>query len=279
MALTAVEITIRHSTPRWSLRQPDLASAPLARLRADPRLFLLVSSASFIESGSASYARNLVDYFSGDDDICGWLRDRWEPDELHHGRALKHYAQSVWPGFDWDAAYADFFAEYASLCTLDKLEATRGQELVARCIVEMGTTCYYQALHDATEEPALQDLASCIRSDEVQHYKYFLAFARRYIDRERLGRRHLIATIARRVVHLRSEDADIALRHAMAWAVRGAVPVITADAARQARSLVRAHFPISQAVRMTLQPLALRPALVRLLLPPLAGIGRAVLRP
>ena len=158
-----------HSRCRPVAHRPEL-------IRADDAMFLLVTSASFIESGSDTYTGNLLERFADDAEVGGWLREQWEPEELGHGRMLKAYVQHVWPELDWDAAYAGFFAEYAKVCTLQALEPTRGQEMAARCVVEMGTTIYYHALHDACREPVLRELAWNIRGDEVQHYKHFYAF-------------------------------------------------------------------------------------------------------
>jgi hypothetical protein len=84
--------------------------------------------------------------------------------------------QTVWPEFDWEAAYASFFSEYSRLCTVEELEDDRALELVARCVVETGTATYYQTLRDLTDEPVLAELTEHIRTDEVQHYKHFYRY-------------------------------------------------------------------------------------------------------
>ena len=243
-------------------------------------MFLLVTAASFIESGSDTYTGNLLEHFAGDAEVGRWLRDEWEPQELGHGRMLKAYVQRAWPELDWDAAYRDFFDEYSSVCTLAQLEPARGLEMAARCVVEMGTTVYYQALHDACREPALRELTWRIRGDEVQHYKHFYAFFQKYRTVEHLGRARVLAVLARRALELRNEDATIALRHASAWRRRsrgGRACVAPDELARQAYRLVNRHIPVQLAVRMLLKPLRLQPRLERLVAPPLASIGRGVL--
>ncbi len=272
------------SSTRWSLADLELSRIESDRVREHDSLFLLVCSASFIESGSDTYTRNLIDHFQDDPDVAAWLRDQWEPEELQHGAALKAYVQRVWPGFDWEGAYADFFEEYARLCTMEQLEPTRGQEMVARCIVEMGTTTYYQALHEACDEPVLRDLFWRIRCDEVQHYKHFFSFFRKYREIEGLHRGQVLTALVRRALELRKEDATIALRHAVNWRLRtgaddgGPAPIANADAlAQQAIQLVSAHLPMDLAVRMMLKPLMLRPRVQRAVERPLAALGRAVL--
>lgn len=270
----------------WSLADIDFAAVERERVCDDDAMFLLVCSASFVESGSDTYTGNLLERFGHDDEVGTWLREHWEPEELQHGHALRAYVQHVWPEFDWHAAYADFFAEYARLCTMEDLEPTCGQELAARCIVEMGTTTYYQALNAAGTEPVLRDLTWRIRSDEVRHYKHFHAFFQQYQRRDHLGRGHVLATLVRRALELRREDTTVALRHAAAWRRRsrpsrdaGAVPASNAGLIKQAYRLVSDHLPMELAVRMALKPLQLSPALQRCVMRPLAFLGAGIVHP
>jgi len=270
----------------WSLDDIPYDAIETGRIRDDDALFLLVCSASFVESGSDTYTGNLVAQFADDDEVGTWLREHWEPEELQHGRALKTYVRHVWPEFDWDAAYADFFAEYERVCTVEELEPTRGLEMAARCIVEMGTTTYYQAMHAATIEPVLRGLAWRIRSDEVRHYKNFHAFFQKYQRAEHLGRHQVLATLVRRAVELRNEDAAIALRHVAAWRRRsrlddGAAGDVPSDSElkHQAYGVVSRHLPMDLAVRMALKPLRLSPGVQRWIAKPLATLGAGIVRP
>ena len=45
--------------------------------------------------------------------------------------------------------------------------------MIARCVVESGTSSYYTAIRDATEEPVLKEIAGRIAADEYRHYKLF----------------------------------------------------------------------------------------------------------
>ena len=270
----------------WALADIDFSAIEAERVRDDDAMFLLVCSASFVESGSDTYTGNLVERFAGDEEVGEWLREHWEPEELQHGRALQAYVRHVWPDFDWDGAYAEFFEEYSRVCTMEDLEPTCGQELAARCIVEMGTTTYYQALNAACKEPVLRDLTWRIRSDEVRHYKNFFAFFQRYESAEHLGRRHVLAALVRRALELRREDTTIALRHAAAWhqrskATRVSDRVVASNAQliQQAYRLVSEHLPMELAVRMAIKPLRLSPALQRFVMWPLAVLGAGIVHP
>ena len=79
----------------------------------------------------------------------------------------------------------------ATSCRSMPRSSVRGSqagELIARCIVETGTSSYYTALDDATDEPVLKQICRKIAADEFRHYKLFYAHLDRYLERERLGR-------------------------------------------------------------------------------------------
>ncbi len=53
------------------------------------------------------------------------------------------------------------------------MRGSRRGEMIARCVVESGTSSYYSAIRDATEEPVLKEVAGRIAADEYRHYKLF----------------------------------------------------------------------------------------------------------
>jgi hypothetical protein len=244
-------------------------------LRRDEALFVLIGSASFVESGSDVYSGNLASMFADDPEVGGWLRREWEPEELQHGHALRMYVQRVWPEFDWMAAHRDFMSEYSRLCAVELYEPTRAQELAARCIVEMGTTTYYQALNAAVAEPVLRQLTALIRADEVRHYKHFYAYFRQYQRVERQSVLRVAGSLLRRLLELRSDDADVAMRHVIQWGRRAGVITGGADEVRQlSLGLISAHLPVDLAVRMSLKPLQIGSVLRRTAEKPVSAIVR-----
>ncbi len=54
-------------------------------------------------------------------------------------------------------------------------------------MVETGTSSYYTALADATDEPVLQQVCRLIAADEYRHFKLFYDHMRRYLAREKIG--------------------------------------------------------------------------------------------
>ena len=53
------------------------------------------------------------------------------------------------------------------------VRGSRRGEMIARCVVESGTSSLYSAIRDASEEPVLKEIAGRIAADEYRHYKLF----------------------------------------------------------------------------------------------------------
>jgi hypothetical protein len=264
----------------WTLDWIDFSRIRIGDVHDNEDLFYLLVSASFIESGSDTYTRNLVEHFTAYPQIADWLQGQWEPEELQHGRALRTYVQTVWPEFDWDSAYAAFFAEYSRLCTVEELEEDRALELVARCVVETGTSTYYQTLRDLTNEPVLSDLTERIRVDEVQHYKHFYHYFKQLDGERKLSRVRVMGALRRRLHELRTSDSDIALRYV--WAYHPARDSAANDPSfdqvcRRLYRRVGERLPMDQAVKMLLKPLALPHRMEQWIERPLARVARRVM--
>ncbi|WP_425570180.1 ferritin-like domain-containing protein [Pigmentiphaga soli] len=245
----------------WSLDNIDLAGIDMQRVRDDENLFYVLTAASFIETGSDLYTRNLVSYYHDDPEVSAWLGQHWEPEELQHGRALRAYIERVWPDFDWPAAFASFFDEYSRSCTVEEFEPSYALEMAARCVVETGTATLYTSINAYTDEPVLKRLTAHIRADEVRHYKNFYHYFCKYNQAEGNGRSAVFGALARRVAEIRNDDSDCAMRHVFA----ARHPELAHDAAalrkvnRRTRSLVVRNLPADMAVKMLLKPLHLSP--------------------
>jgi rubrerythrin len=266
----------RATTPLpWRIEDIDLSAIDVARVRDDDTLFFMLSCSAFVEIASGVYTRNLSNYYSNDPDVLAWLNQSWEQEEVQHGRALRDYVRAVWPEFDWDAANAAFFEEYAARCTLDEFERSQALEMAARCVVETATACFYRMVYEYTDEPVLKRIAGHIRSDEVRHYSYFLRFFGEYAQRELPTRWQVARAVARRVAEVADDDGLIAFRHAF----RMRYPQLTFrrsdyDAFQASlKGIMRRHFPAEMAVKMLLKPVRLPPRLQRLLAPALVRMS------
>jgi len=159
----------------WSIEEIPYHLLDRQQVQDDSLLFYIVVSASFIEITSHLYTKNLAAFFCDDPEIVEWLETGWEPEEMQHGASLKRYVQTAWPDFDWEAAYRDFLVEYARLCTHERYADTRSLEMVARCVVETGTSSFYRML---TVFKTLWD-----RAMEIDDEDAFIAFKHAFLAR------------------------------------------------------------------------------------------------
>jgi hypothetical protein len=249
----------------WRIEDIAYDAIDLSRVAGDEVLFYSLAIASFIETGSDTYTHNLVAHYADRPEVAQWLSVHWEPEELQHGRALGRYVQRVWPQFRWQAAYDSFITEYARLCTVQALY-DGALEMAARCVVEMGTTTYYQALRTLAEgagEPVLIGLLERIRADEVGHYKHFLGYFKALKAQRPVSRWRVARVLGARLMELHESDSDVALRHVWLHLHKAEADLFPDGAAsfdqlrQRLFERVSRRLPIQQAARMTLKPLML----------------------
>ena len=108
---------------------------------------------------------------------------------MQHGQALGRWARLADPSFDLAAAFARFKAGFRhDFGATSSIRGSRAGEMVARCMVETGTSSYYAALGESCEEPVLRAIAKRIAADELRHYKLFYDALKHCLERDRLGR-------------------------------------------------------------------------------------------
>ena len=164
--------------PRWTA--DDIAWDAFDREKLDQDLLKLIKAASLTEYNAAQYTRYLHNIFQDDTEFAEILAE-WQLEEEQHGRMLARYARMADPDFDFDTAFKKFTDGYK--IPTDVTESVRGSrvgELVSRCIVETGTSSFYTALSEGTEEPVLKQLTHRIASDEFRHYRTFFDGLERY---------------------------------------------------------------------------------------------------
>jgi hypothetical protein len=150
-------------------------------------------------------------------DLTGWVAE-----EVQHGMALGRWAEMADPAWDFDAAFERFRQGYQ--LPLDAEGSVRGSqagEMIARCIVETGTSSYYSALKDASDEPVLKQICAKIAADEFRHYKFFYEHLRRCLKRDRLSRWARLRIGWSRMAE--SEDDELAFAYFAANEPDGAV--------------------------------------------------------
>ncbi len=177
----------------WTL--DDIPWHVLDPSKVDPNLLKTVKAAALLEHNGGDYETYLHNVFH-DDPAFKAAATTWAREEIQHGLALGRWAEMIDPDFDFEASFRRFTEGYRlPLEARASVRGSRGGELVARCVVEAGTSSFYSSLADVADEPVLKEIASLIAADEFRHYKLFYDTLRRYLEREpmRVWRRAWIA--------------------------------------------------------------------------------------
>ena len=206
LATSGPNQAVKKSGKNWTL--DDIPWQRFDPSKVDAELLKIVKAAGMVEYNGGDYATYLCNVFSDDPDFQAAARV-WAAEEVQHGLALGRWAQMADPSFDFEKSFKRFTDGFS--LKLDAEESVRGSragELVARCIVEVGTSSYYSALGEATEEPVLRAICRNIAADEFRHYKLFYSHLRRYLEMERIGKlRRLLVALGR---INESEDDELA---------------------------------------------------------------------
>jgi rubrerythrin len=240
----------------WTL--DDIPWDRFDRNKLDPDIVRLVKAASLVEHNGGAYAHHLCRIFHDDPDFQQNAR-RWGAEEIQHGRALARWAELADPEFDFEAAFERFQAGYQVDFDLDvSRRGSRSGEMIARCMVEVGTSSYYTALRDAVREPVLKEICRNIAADEFRHYKLFYENLTRCLERERIGFWRRLRVAAGRIAE--SEDDELAYAYYAANETEQAYDrrYFKRAYARRAYALCREH-DVAHGVTMIFKAVGLSP--------------------
>lgn len=157
----------------WTLDTIDWSK--FDRTKLEPDLVRLMKAAALVEYNATDYVEYLRSVFKNEPEMMEHLH-RWGTEEVQHGSALAKWAEMADPTFNFDAAFARFRKQYRPEHFVHADGSVRGSrvgELIARCVVECGTSSSYTALRDAAQEPVLKQIAGLIAADEFAHYRLF----------------------------------------------------------------------------------------------------------
>ena len=189
-------------------RIEDVAWDRFDPAKVDPEILRLVKSAAMVERNGIEYAVYLCRVFKEDPAFCQ-ASSNWAIEEVQHGDALGRWAEMADPGWSFAEAFERYKTGYK--LPLDAEGSVRGSktgELIARCMVETGTSSYYTALADATQEPVLEQVCRLIATDEYRHWKLFYDHMQRYLVRERISVVSRLRIAAGRITE--TEDDELA---------------------------------------------------------------------
>lgn len=190
----------------WTL--DDIPWDHFDRNQIDPDIVRIVKAASLVEYNGAAYAHHLCRIFYDDPEFQQNAR-RWGEEESQHGRALARWAALADPEFDFEVAFSRFHEGYRVDFDRDvSRRGSRAGEMIARCIVEVGTSSYYSALRDAAQEPVLKEICRNIAADEIRHYNLFYRNLMHCLECDRIGFWQRLRIALGRITE--SEDDELA---------------------------------------------------------------------
>lgn len=180
----------------WTLA--DIPWRQFDASKVDPDILKVVKAAAMVEHNGRDYSAYLCSVFDGDPEFQNVARS-WAEEEVQHGKALAAWARLADPDFDFEACFKRFTDGYKiPIDSKTSVRGSRSGELVSRCIVETGTSSFYGALMEASEEPVLKAICRNIAADEHRHYKLFYDNLRRYLKLEEVGRwKRLLVAVGR----------------------------------------------------------------------------------
>jgi hypothetical protein len=225
----------------WTL--DDIPWEKFDRSKVDPDIEKIVRAAALVEANADHYTDYLCNVFQGDDQFCDDSRD-WAVEEVQHGSALGKWASLADPSFDFDTAFARFREGFKINANVNaSVRGSRSGELIARCMVETGTSSYYAALGDATDEPVLKVICARIAADELRHYKLFYDNLKRYIATENLNKVKRLKIALGRIVE--AEDDELAYAYYAAN-----IFDVPYERKRHSREYARRAYPLYQVHHM-----------------------------
>lgn len=155
--------------------------------KVDPDIVRIVKAASLVEYNGGDYADYLCGVFHDDLEFQQAAR-QWAKEEVQHGCILAHWAELADPNFSPEESRKRFSDGFrVNVEATQSVRGSRSGELIARCMVETGTSSYYSALRASAEEPVLREICRNIAADELRHWKLFYNHLKRYLDTEQVG--------------------------------------------------------------------------------------------
>jgi hypothetical protein len=158
----------------WTLDDVDWSRFDASKIK--PAMLAAVKAASLVEYNAPDYVTYLKRVYRGAPEATIRNIEHWGEEEIQHGLALARWAELADPSFDFARAFARFRTLYRAAHFTGSGGSVRGSrrgEMIARCVVESGTSSLYSAIRDASEEPVLKEVAGRIAADEFRHYRLF----------------------------------------------------------------------------------------------------------
>ena len=219
----------------WSLDDIDWSQFDASKVA--PWMLTAIKAAALVEFNAPDYVIYLKRVFKdGGPEILSDI-EQWGREESQHGKALGRWAEMADPNFKLAEVFDRFHEGYRPAHFTKAEDASvrgsRRGEMIARCVVESGTSSYYTAIKDATDEPVLKEIAGRIAADEFRHYKLFYNTLHKQAEPELSAWRKLRIAAGRMS---ESEDDELAYAYYCASVPRDREMVMPYDRARSANA-------------------------------------------
>jgi rubrerythrin len=196
----------------WTL--DDIAWSRFEAGQVNADILRVVKAAALVERNAADYVAYLCRVFPDDAEFQAAAR-QWGEEEERHGEALARWARLADPEFDFPEALRRFVAGYRlPFSATQSVRGSRAGELIARCIVECGTSSFYSAIRDATAEPVLREVCHRIAGDEFRHYRLFQKHLNRYGGPRSLSLARRLSVALGRVSEASDDELAMAFHYA-----------------------------------------------------------------
>lgn len=194
------------SKPMWDMN--EIPYDKIDHSKVTPDLIKVVKAAALVEYNAVAYSSYLERVFADDPDFQAMSRC-WATEEVQHGQSLGKWAEMVDPSWKLEDAMARFRAGYQieHINNDESIRGSRAGEMVARCMVETGTSSYYTAIGTSTDEPVLKEICAKIAGDEFRHYKLFYDTLNRYVAKENMSKMKRLKVALGRIAE--SEDDEL----------------------------------------------------------------------
>ena len=160
----------REGGKRWTL--DDIPWDKFDSTRVAAEIVPVVKTASLVEYNSADYAAYLHNVFR----MIRRSKKRWTPGPWKSDNTVRRLGdgprRSMPASISRQASGTSSMAS-GSIESSESVRGSRSGELIARCVVESGTSSMYSALRDATDEPVLKVICHRIAGDEFRYQLFY----------------------------------------------------------------------------------------------------------
>ena len=196
----------------WKIE--DMPWDKLDPSKVDEDLLKIIKAAALVEYGAETYADYLCKVFHDDEEFKS-VAHEWAKEEVQHGKALGLWAEKIDPDWSLEEAMSKFRAGYQPEHFVNdnqdsSVRGSRAGEMIARCMVETGTSSYYSAIGASIDEPVLKQICAKIAGDEFRHYKLFYDVLNKYLDKENLGKMQRLKIALGRIAETEDDELSYA---------------------------------------------------------------------